>query len=57
MCLIMYFGVFGAIVGAMLIKIVFFILHFFYIDVNFPIIGHVKSMIQCVRNLTTQKKF
>ena len=44
MCLIMYFCVFGAIVEAMLIKIVFFIQEmrgfciFFYIGVNFTII-------------------
>ena len=43
MCLIMYFCVFGAIVEAMLIEIVFFIQEmgrfciFFYIDVNVTI--------------------
>ena len=44
MCLIMYFCVLGAIVDAMLIKIVFFLFRksavfaFFYINVNFTII-------------------
>ena len=41
----MYFCVLGAIVEAMLIKIVFFIqkmggFNFFYIDINFTIIGY-----------------